>query len=121
MSQWQTYLKFREGFKSILDRRFYTIDWLDDQIASGKIRIWAGDDAAILATLKEYPTGALELEGLAAVGDMKTIVDDLIPKAEAWGRERDCVTATISSREAWGRVMRLFGYLPYQTTIRKGL
>jgi hypothetical protein len=115
------YQRFRTAFEALLDPRCYTIEWLDNQLASGKIRLWSTDDAAIIAEIKEYPTGARELHGLAAVGDMFVIVAELIPQAEKWGRKMECEFASISSREGWARVMAPFGYQPYQTTIRKAL
>lgn len=113
--------QWRAAFEWLLDRRFYTIDWLDGEIAAGRVHLLATDDAAVLVMLKTYPTGAMEVHGLAAAGNMAAIVHSLIPAAEKWGREAGCITATIESREGWARVMKPHGYELYQTTIRKEL
>lgn len=113
------YLDFRAGFASIIDPRFYTIEWLDQQVWAGFARCWACDDAAIIAEVKTYPTGATEVHGIAATGNLESIVNTLIPLAEEWGRSMGCITASISSRPGW--VKALPDYHLYQTTIRKEL
>lgn len=120
MAQWHDYLKFRDGFASILDERFYPLPWLDAQVWSQLVKLWCCEDAAILVELRTYPSGAKEVHGLAATGNMESIIG-LIPLAEQWGRENGCVVATIESREGWKRALKSYGYVPYQTVIRKEL
>lgn len=115
------YLHFRDGFASILDPRFYTIEWLDGQIWAGLARVWATSDACILVEVKTYPTGATEIHGLAAVGNMDSIIKQLIPQAEAWGRSIGCVSASIASRSGWVRALKSSGYELHQCEIRKDL
>lgn len=76
-------------------------------------------DAASVFAVKSYPTGALELHGMAAVGNLRSIVTDLIPQAEIIGRELGCIVAVIESRPAWSRVMKDFTV--HQVHIRKDL
>lgn len=118
---WAGYLRFRQGFADILDERFYTVDWLESRILNGQLVVIANDDAAVLVEINVYPTGARELHGMAATGNMKAIVEQLIPQAEKWGRERGCMTAKIESREGWAKVLKPAGYSIYQTALKKEL
>lgn len=114
------YHRFRSQFAAMLDERFYTIGWLDEQIETGAARLWSDGNSAIIATLKPYPTGALEVHGLIAVGELDTIVG-LIELAEAWGRRQGAIVACIESRAGWAKPLAAFGYEPFQYTLRKEL
>lgn len=114
------YRDWRSLFASILDQRFYALDWLDGEVWSGRIKIAANDDGAILYRLKQYPTGALAVEGMAAAGDLEAI-KALIPIAEEFGRQNGAVAAEIASTEGWKRALRTAGYLPHQLVVRKEL
>jgi hypothetical protein len=81
------YQHWRQAFADMLDPRTHTPEWLDGEVTEGRIKCWATPDAAIIAEIKTYPTGARELHGLAAVGHMVTIVGELIPLAEKWGTQ----------------------------------
>lgn len=118
MNDLEGYRRFRQDFASILDNRFYTLAWLDGQVADNSIRCWSDSRAAILATIKTYPTGARELHGMAAAGHLPSI-PPLIALAEQWGREHGCLEACIDSRPGWERVMK--DYHLSQVTIRKAL
>jgi hypothetical protein len=120
MSGLDDYLRFRSAIADMLDTRFHTIKWLDGEVQSGRARIWATPNAAILATTKAYPTGAKELHGLVAVGDLADIVA-LIPQAEAWGRREGCIIAVIASRAGWVRTLSRDGWEPHEYTLRKDL
>ena len=115
------YLRWKPDFCSVMDGRFYTELWLDNQVLSGVYRLFCNDDAAILAELKAYPTGALKVEGVVAAGDMATIVQALIPQAEAWGIENGAISARIESREGWARALKPYGYEIQQVAIEKDL
>ena len=114
-----SYTAWRAAFADALDDRFYTIDWLDSRIADGSALCLSSDTAAIVTEIREYPTGAKDIHGLIAAGDLETIVNDLIPAAEALGRQLGCIGAIIESREGWTKVLCGAGYQPYQTAVRK--
>lgn len=118
---WAGYLRFRDDFAAVMDPRLYSLDWLDDQIISGAALLWVGAKAAIVAQIREYPTGAMDIEGLIAAGDLGEIVGDLIPRAEAHGAFIGCVGAIIQSREGWARVLKPHGYEVHQVALRKEL
>lgn len=118
---WPEYLRFRDAFAAVLDPRFYTIEWLDGEVACGRMHLLSTAHSAILFSVKKYPTGAKELHGELATGELPEIISALIPLAEKFGKENGCTTAVIQSREGWVSAMRQHGYEVYQTAIRKAL
>ncbi len=112
------YRRHRDGFAEALDPRFFTIEWLDGEIERGAITCFGNDDAAILARIVEYPTGARVVRGVYATGDLKAIIE-LIPQAEAWGAHFGAAFAKIDSRPAWARLMT--DYHTYKVEILKEL
>lgn len=117
----EEYCKWRDGFASIIDERFYYIEWLDKQFISGAYKLFTCADAAALVEIKTYPTGAKEVHGVAACGELASIVNDIIPRVEQYGREQGCEIFGIESRIGWSRVMKDHGFEHYQTCIRKDL
>lgn len=117
----EAYLRHRNEIAGILDVRKHSIEWLDVQIANGAIRTLATDDAIILFKFERYPTGWLELQGMAAAGTLESIKNELIPAAEELARSMKCGTAQIESTAGWSRVLKSRGYEEYQLTIEKVL
>lgn len=115
-----TYAAWRERFFEAIDETLYPREWLDRRVASGRARFWGNEAGAIVAEIKVYPSGAREVHGLLAAGEIDAI-RELIRCAEAWGRAKGCTRATISSHPAWARILREDGYLPSQLTILKTL
>jgi hypothetical protein len=103
-------LPFRDEFAGI-DPARYPIEYIEKQVKSGFWRVWGNDKAAIIATIKRYPSGLREVQGIAAAGDLEEIVR-LIPLAEEWGRSKGCAGAEIASKPAWAKIMATHGYRP---------
>jgi len=118
---WAGYWTFRDRFGEVIDERYHTLDWLDRQVLSGEFRFWRTANAAIITEMRDYPTGAKDIHGIIAAGDMGEIVHSLIPQAEEWGREQGCLAAIIESRAGWAKALAPFGYEAHQVAIRKGL
>lgn len=118
---WAGYCSFRDRFGEVIDERYHTLDWLDRQILSGEFRFWRSEKAAIITELRDYPTGAKDIHGIIAAGDMGEIVGSLIPQAEEWAKEQNCVAAIIESRPAWAKVLAPSGYETHQVAVRKQL
>ena len=118
---WDEYLRWRDDFAAILDPRFYTVEWLDGEVWSGRIRLFSGPNSCILASIKPYPTGALELHVMAATGELNEIISSTIVSVETWARSIGCIVAVIESRAGWLKVMKASGYKLHQTAIRKEL
>ena len=117
--QWLEYLPYREALISILDERFYTAQWMDEQILSGNFKVFTGKQSCILAALKPYPTGALECHVMAATGELTELVSATIVSVEKWAQSLGCICCVIESREGWQKIMKSQGYEPYQIAIRK--
>ena len=98
-----TYALFRDQFAALAPHK-YPAEYIDAQVRSGNWKCWSNGKAAILATIKRYPSGFREVEGLAAAGDAQSILS-LIPQAEEWGRQHGCSEASIASRPAWSRLL----------------
>lgn len=120
MSQFDDYRRFRDEVANIIDPCLYSLEWVDAQVWSGAFKVFSSTNAIIAVELKTYPTGAIELHGMFAAGDMVEILS-LIERAEDWGRSMGCIYATISSRPGWAKVMKTKGYEVDQVTIRKVL
>jgi hypothetical protein len=116
-NDWHSYLRFRDEFAEAMDTRFYTIGWLDHQVSNNIFRLFCADDAAIIAKMVRYPTGAKAVKGVYQAGNPYTAVGKLIPLAELWGSEEGANYARIASRPAWQRM--LTDYHLYKTDIIK--
>ncbi len=121
LDDWAGYCEFRDAFAEVIDERYYSIEWLDQLVATGAAKFWRTEDAAIIAELREYPSGATDVHGLIAAGKLSDIIGALIPAAEQWGREKGCIAASIESREGWQKALKFYGYSPYQISVRKEL
>ena len=111
------YLRFRAEFIA-LDPERYPPDYIDRKVSNGHWRCWGNEHAAILAEIKTFPSGVKEVHGVAAAGDLRTIIE-LIPRAESWGRKHGCTRAVIESRPGWDRALPT--YELHQVCLRKDL
>jgi hypothetical protein len=118
---WATYLRFRSQFEQTTDPAFYPIEWLDQQILSGKAIPFFGRHSALVMEVREYPGGARTAHVLVAAGDMREIVENLAPAAEQWGRDNGCHFGLIESREGWVKVMKHHGWRVHQIALLKEL
>jgi hypothetical protein len=121
LPDWAGYRRFRDRFAEAMDPAFYSIEYLDALIRSGRARLWVGAQAAIVAEIRNYPGGARAVHGLVAAGRMEEIGGTLIPQAEAWGKAQGCTHAIIESRSGWMRALKPQGYAPHQVALRKEL
>lgn len=115
------YYSFRGAFAEVMDERYHTIEWLDAQVLSGAVMFWRSANAAIVAEVRDYPTGVKDIHGLIAAGDLSEIIETLIPQAEAWGRANGCIAAQIESRVGWAKALKPHGYETFQVIVRKEL
>lgn len=120
MSWRETYAKFRDRFAEALNPKFYTTQYIDWLLETGRAGIWATEQSAIVAEIKTFPTGVKAVAGVVAVGDRQEIIG-LIAHAEAWGRENGCQYGMIESRPGWERTMKSYGYNVFQVSILKEL
>jgi hypothetical protein len=114
------YADWRLEFAKALDPRFHTLEWLDLQFNLNKFGFWCNDKAAIMAEIKTYPTGAREVHGMVAAGDLDGIVE-LIPLAEEWGFKQGAIIASVNSHPAWQRLLQGSGYHVTRVMLEKDL
>lgn len=112
------YERFRPAFAQMLDPRKWPLAWLDKEIASGRATAFGNDQGCIIAALRRFPGGLIEVHGLAATGNLPEIAR-LIVEAERWGREHGAEIATIASRRGWARTLKDAGYSEVQVMIEK--
>lgn len=115
-----SYVQHRDALAAMLDPRLYTIEWLDEQIASGKFTLWANDNAVLITELRTYPAGAREIHAMTAAGSLESI-SELRERAEQWARGVGVEFASAASRPGWARVLERFGYEIHQVEVRKEL
>jgi hypothetical protein len=118
LSQWA---RFRDGFaEAMTDHDYWTIEELENRVASRRAFFFPGANAAMVAQIEPYPGGARVFQVLWATGD----VDELLrmaPGVEAIARMMGCTEALIEGREAWKRLLAPMGYSLFSVTMRKAL
>jgi hypothetical protein len=100
---------------------FYRIERLDDDVLSGRVQFWPGNNAAIITEIVDYAGGEKVIQGLWATGDLDEMVEHIIPFVEDWARSIGCTSVLIESRPGWERVLKSAGYERFSVTVRKGL
>lgn len=114
------YLRHRDEIAALLDPRLYSIEWLDREVATNSVGVMGDERGVIVFEIKHYPTGAMDVHGLVAAGELEAILG-LIEQCENWARDHGCIGALIASRPGWARVLKSRGYEPHQVSVRKEL
>jgi len=89
-------------------------------IEAGEARFWAGRDCAAVAALERDP-GERRLLIWLAGGALGELLDDLLPRVEAWGRECGCRRVVVIGRAGWERSLKSKGFAPLARLIAKDL
>ena len=121
MTDWAAYLKWRPAFIRAIDARLYAPEWLDGRILAGNAQFWRSEHAAAVTEIRNYPTGAYDVHGLVAAGDVGAIRDRIIPQVEAWARTIGALGILVESRPGWARALRPAGFASHQLAVRKDL
>jgi hypothetical protein len=121
MIEWTSYLEWRPAFATAMDARLHTPEWLDARILAGRARFWRSEHAAAVTEIRTYPTGAYDVHGLVAAGDVSEIRDRIAPQVEAWARSIGALGIVLESRPGWARALRGRGFVPHQLAVRKDL
>ena len=118
LSQWA---RFRDGFAAaMVDHDFWTIEELEDRVATRRAFFFPGANAAMVGQIETYPGGAKVFQVLWATGD----VDELLRMSvgvESLARMMGCTESLIEGREAWKRLLAPMGYSLFSVTLRKRL
>lgn len=116
------YARWRPEFARAIDPIYGGADYLDYLLfGCGVAKFWPGENAAIVTRFSHFVPGCSIIEGLVAAGDLDEIVNELIPAAEQYGREKGCKFAVIESREGWQRALASSGYELHQVRLAKPL
>lgn len=113
-----TYEQWRPALAEAVDGRLYTIEYLDALVIEKRAFMWASEDAAIIAEIKMFPTGAKAIHCLVAAGSLEGVMH-LAPIVEEWGRARGCIGALVEGRAGWAKALKGRGYRHYQTAVWK--
>lgn len=96
---------------------------LDDVLAMvlrGDARFWPAAGSALVAAIENDP-GERRLLIWLAGGDRDEVEGQLLPQAEAWGRENRCRRSLVIGRPGWERTLKTKGYAPLARIIAKEL
>jgi hypothetical protein len=118
---WAAYCEFRPAFAEVMDERYHTLEWLDEQVLGGKVKFWRSPNAAMITEIRDYPTGARDIHALIAAGDLEEIIEVITPQAEEWAKAQGCIAAQVESRAGWARALKPSGYCLHQQIVRKEL
>ena len=118
LAQWE---RFKGRFAEAMDdASLYTLDDLEQRIATRRAFLFAGKDAAVIAETVDYPGGAKAMQVLWACGDLEEIVS-LAPGIEAMARMVGCTKMIVEGQKGWERVLRGQGYRFFSVTIARSL
>lgn len=109
---------WRDEFAEMLDPRTHPLGWLDAQVWGGKMQVWGDDGGCILTEIRIFPTGAFEVHIMIAAGDMKHLVNAILPEIEEWADSIDALFVSVASRAGWAKVLKPRGYEPWQQEVR---
>jgi len=121
MTAWTEYLAWRPAFVAAMDTRLHTPEWLDGRMLAGMAQFWRSAHAAAVTEIRTYPTGAYDVHGLIAAGDVGEVRDIIVPEVEAWARTIGALGIVIESRPGWARALKGRGFEPHQLAVRKEL
>jgi hypothetical protein len=117
MVQWA---RFRDRFAEAMDGGLYTIDELEERIATHRAYLFAGKNAAVIGQVEPYPGGARAMQISWACGELDEILT-LAPGIEAMARMVGCTMMIVEGQKGWERLLKPQGYEFFSTTIAKEL
>lgn len=117
MIQWA---RFRDRFAEAMDASLYSIDELEQRIATHRAYLFAGKNAAVVGQVEPYPGGAQAMQISWACGDLDEILA-LAPGIEAMARMVGCTVMIVEGQKGWERLLKPHGYAFFSTTVAKEL
>lgn len=86
----------------------------------GEARFLPGRNCAAVVEIYRHPRRSI-LHLWLVGGDMGELLNELLPLAEAWGREEGCDGVTSAGRPGWDRVLAPLGFSPLARICMKEL
>lgn len=93
----------------------HSIEDVLDQVRRGQAQMWTEGDACIVTEVHDYPRKRV-LSFWLATGELQDVIA-LSRKVLAWGRENGCVSATLTGRRGWEKVLAAEGWAPMLFTM----
>lgn len=112
---WQDYIA-----KALEWQDTHCIEDVEKMVEEGYAQLWLGEQSAAVTEVITYPR-AKALHLWLCGGDLDEIVDEMLPRAEAWARAEGCTKLTTGGRKGWDRVMKRAGFTPVASICAKDL
>jgi hypothetical protein len=100
--------------------RTHSLEDVRALVECGEARLWPGARSALVALVETDPGDRRLLIWLAG-GEREELETEILPLAEAWGRETGCRRALIVGRPGWERTLKSKGYAPLARIVAKDL
>ena len=98
----------------------YTIQDIEDMIATGKAQMWPGETSVIVTEIIQYPR-AKHLHLFLAGGNLDEL-ESMLPEIIEWGKTQGCNRVSLSGRRGWERsFLREMGFKPTLVIMEKEL
>jgi hypothetical protein len=112
--------RFRDRFAEAMADGFWTLDDLEQKIATRRAFFFPGQEAAMVAEIAVYPGGLRVFQVTWACGNVPELLQ-MAPGVEAMGRMLGCQHMLIEGQEAWKKLLAPLGYDLYSVTLHKAL
>jgi hypothetical protein len=111
---------FRDQFAEAMKDGFWSIEDLEQKIASHRSFFFPGKNSALIGEVVVYPTGKKVFQTSWAVGELDELVA-MAPGIEAVVRMMGCEGVLIEGDEGWKKALADLGYKPWSVTLYKAL
>lgn len=89
----------------------HLLEDVKELVLTDRAQFWPGTNAAAVSEISVQPRMKI-LHFWLCGGDMREILEEMLPVAEAWGVTQGCSRFTTAGRIGWRRVMAKHGYSP---------
>ena len=93
---------------------------VEGMIARGEAQLWLGERSAAVTEIVVYPKHSV-LNLWLCGGDLREIVEDMLPKAEEFAKAKGCKKMRTGGRKGWDRVMSGHGFSTVASICEKEL
>lgn len=103
---------------------FYTIEWIEQELASERLTFWPSEHGAVLTEFLSYPNGkALNIFAACGVpnGSLRELLDTVEPCLVTWAKLAGCRWILGFGRPGFQRTCKHMGYAPKYIVIVKDL